>query len=124
MFQNLEIFRMAQSMAVHAGRRQALIAQNIANADTPAYKPKDITAFSELLRQAEFGGSTGRRDLATTVDRAEAQEVPGSADSPNGNAVSLEQEMVKAADARRQHDQALAIYKSAMTIMRTAVGRR
>jgi flagellar basal-body rod protein FlgB len=54
----------------------------------------------------------------------EPQTVRGAAESPNGNGVSLEQEMVKSVDARRQHDQALAIYKSALTIMRSTLGRR
>ncbi|WP_319825052.1 FlgB family protein [Thalassovita sp.] len=124
MFQNLDIFRIAQSMAVHAGRRQAVIAQNIANADTPGYKPQDLAAFSDLLRQSEPGGTMGRRDLAATVSGMEPQTVRGAAESPNGNGVSLEQEMVKSVDARRQHDQALAIYKSALTIMRSTLGRR
>lgn len=124
MFQDLDIFRTAQSMAVHAGRRQAVIAQNIANADTPGYKPQDFTAFSDLVRQSEQGGTAGRRDLATTVSGIEPHTVRGTAESPNGNAVSLEQEMVKSVDARRQHDQAMAIYKSAMTIMRSTLGRR
>jgi flagellar basal-body rod protein FlgB len=43
--------------------------------------------------------------------------------SPNGNSVSLETEMVKAVEVKRQHDQALAIYKSSMNVLRASIGR-
>lgn len=124
MFAKLDIFNTAQSMAVHAGKRQALIAQNIANADTPGYKPLDIKPFSDVMMQANRAGSTGMRDLSGSVSGLQAFESKAAGESPNGNGVSIEQEMVKAADTRRQHDQALAIYKSALTIMRSTLGRR
>lgn len=123
MFKNLDIFRMAQSMAAHAGKRQALIAQNIANADTPGYKPFDIQAFSTVLQNTNLSASSDKGVLSNAVTALEPFTLKGG-DSPNGNAVSVEQEMVKAVDTRRQHDQALAIYKSALTIMRSTLGRR
>ena len=51
-----------------------------------------------------------------TVDAPDSQ-------SPNGNTVSLEDEMVKAADVRHQHELALAVYSSALNILRTSLGR-
>lgn len=123
MFENLDIFRMAQSMATHAGKRQALIAQNIANADTPGYKPLDIQSFSAVLQKTSLTASSDKGVLNNAVSALEPFKQAGG-DSPNGNAVSVEQEMVKAVDTRRQHDQALAIYKSALTIMRSSLGRR
>lgn len=122
MFENLDIFRMAQSMAIHAGKRQALIAQNIANADTPGYKPMEIKSFSEVLSKHQTQGEFTLHTLPAQISDLEPFAIRGG-DSPNGNAVSVEQEMVKAIDTRRQHDQALAIYKSALTIMRRSLGR-
>lgn len=124
MFADLDIFRTAHSMATHAGKRQAVIAQNIANADTPGYKPLDIKEFSKVMAQAKLQGSFGKENLHKTVASLQPRAVRGSAESPNGNAVSIEQEMVKAADAQRQHNQALAIYKSALSVLRTTLGRR
>ncbi len=43
---------------------------------------------------------------------------------PNGNSVSLETEMLNAVSAKRQHDRALAIYKSSLTVLRASLGRR
>jgi len=124
MFAELNIFRTAHAMATHAGKRQSIVAQNIANADTPGYKPRDITPFSQLYSQASSFGRLHTGSLGARVARIEAREITSGAESPNGNAVSLELEMVKSVDAQRQHDQALAIYKSAMSILRTTLGRR
>ncbi|NUB44617.1 FlgB family protein [Fertoebacter nigrum] len=123
MFQSVEISRMAQAMARHAGARQAVIASNIAQADTPGYKARDLPAFA-----ASYAAGDGLR--ATRAGHAPAQAAfatrpiaGGSGAAPNGNSVSLETEMVKAVEARQQHDMALAIYRSVSTILRTSLGR-
>ncbi|CUH79723.1 flagellar basal-body rod protein FlgB [Tropicibacter naphthalenivorans] len=125
MFQNLDVFKTAMAMARHAGLKQAYSAQNIANADTPGYRAKDIPEFAKSVRDSLQGqratrakhlnGSTGR-----SVDFTERRQ----ALDPNGNTVSLEEEMVKAVDAKRQSDRALAIYRSNLSILRSAIGRR
>ena len=55
---------------------------------------------------------------------AAAERVGGGTMSPNGNSVSLEGEMVKAADVKREHDLALAIYGKSLAILRASLGRR
>ncbi|KEO54542.1 FlgB family protein [Thioclava pacifica] len=127
MFENLEIMRMASAMATHASARQNAVAQNIANADTPGYAAHDLPAFAELYQsesapdlRATRAGHIGADHSVTTGP--EARIDPGVT-SPDGNAVSLEEEMVKAVEVKRQHDLALAIYRSSMTVLRTALGR-
>lgn len=129
MFENIEIFRMAHAMARHAGARQAVVSQNMANADTPGYAARDIAAFAQVYgsdtggqparvtRGGHMLGSEARRDFALTDD-------PDAVADPNGNSVTLETEMLRAVDVKRQHDRALAIYKSSLTVLRTALGRR
>ncbi|MFY0682078.1 MAG: FlgB family protein [Thalassovita sp.] len=112
MFGNLQIFQMASALASHAGTRQTLIAQNIANADTPGYKSQDLKSFRETFERPQPG--VQKSDIFT----------PSGSTSPNGNSVSLEEEMVKAGQVKRDHDQALAIYRSSLTILRAAIGRR
>jgi len=48
--------------------RQDLISGNIANADTPYYKPRDIDFESALIDEAnkEFGGNQQKLELAKT----------------------------------------------------------
>ena len=126
MFQSLEIFQLAQNMAVHAGKRQAVIAQNVANADTPDYIARDVVSFTETLRPDLAGTQRATREKhlhgSTAQSFAPVIEAEGPA-SINGNSVSIEAEMLKAVETKRQHDRALAIYKSAMNVLHKTVER-
>lgn len=127
MFTNLNVFKMAEAMAVHAGQRQAIIAQNVANADTPGYQAQDLTSFAESFQKQSSGGFM-RASRANHLNAGSGgAKVTGikmnPASDPNGNSVSIEQEMLKAVDVKRQHDRAIAIYKSSLSIIRASIGR-
>lgn len=128
MLEKIELFQMAKAMAAHAGTRQAIVSQNIANADTPGYQPRDITPFSDLVekeaaqvapratRTGHLHGSASGAGLTIIED--------GDGDrNPNENGVILEEEMLKAVAVKREHDRALAIYRSGLTILRASLGR-
>jgi len=128
MFKTLNLFQMAHAMATHAGQRQALVAENMAHADTPGYRARDLPPFADTYKNPSssgaakatrdghlFGQSTGLDPRAMETRRAEA---------PNGNSVTIEEQMMKAVDVKRQHDRAMAIYKSSLTILRTSLGRQ
>ena len=125
MFEKLELTRMAQAMAAQSGARMAVIAQNVANADTPGYKAKDVPAFAEVyaaegqhMRATRPGHLNAASPSGTTIpDIAKGNE------SPNGNSVSLEAEMVKSVEARQNHEMALAIYRATSDVIRTSLGR-
>lgn len=129
MYKNLDVFRMAHAMASHAGSRQAVIARNMANADTPGYVAQDIAPFEAVL-ESDFshGGLRATREshLNWTASSSDAQtfDRPASQADPNGNTVSVETEMLHAVNVKRQHDRAITIYKSALGVLRSAVGRR
>ena len=55
MFDSPEIMRMAHLLASHSAARQAVIAANVANADTPGYLARDIAPFAEIYRPTETG---------------------------------------------------------------------
>jgi flagellar basal-body rod protein FlgB len=127
MFEKLQITAMAQSMASHAGARMGLIAQNVANADTPGFKAMDLPSFAEAYREADPAalrqtrvGHLGGMEAETLIQPRRS----GGAEAPNGNSVSLEEEMVKAASARQDHDVALAIYRNTSDIIRASLGRK
>ena len=48
----------------------------------------------------------------------------GGEPAPNGNTVSLEEEMIRIAETRRDFDVSLAVTRSAMSLIRTSLGRR
>lgn len=132
MFQNLEIFQMSAAMAEHAGRRQALAAENMANVDTPGYRAQRLASFSDLVpdrgpdsgdtffaratRAGHLHGSLGTQVIA----REEAVKVDPS---PDGNTVTVEREMLESVSARREHDRALAVYKSALKVLHSTLAR-
>ena len=129
MFENLLIFSMAGALAQHGAARQGVIAENIANADTPGYRARDVASFAETYtRDLGDGLRTTRAGHSFAGDAshaARAREVyRAGAASPNGNSVSLEQEIFAAAEAQSDHDRALAIYRWALTVLRTSLSGR
>ncbi len=114
-------------MATHAGQRQAVVAQNVANADTPGYKARDIKPFAELYRGDAAAGMrasrAGHLGAATGAGGPWPSFTAEDRTDPNGNSVSVELELLKGVEIKRQHDRALAIYKSSMAILRTSLGR-
>lgn len=124
MFQSLKIVGMAHAMAEHAASRQGLVARNIANADTPAYKAQDLAPFADTFRE---GGAlrTTRPGHAGGGDAAQAQVVRAAlSGDPNGNTVSLDREMVRAVEIRQEHDMALSIYRASADILRASLGKQ
>ncbi|EPX82615.1 FlgB family protein [Salipiger mucosus] len=126
MFENLDVFRTAMAMSRHAGTQQAVSAQNIANADTPGYRALEIPDFAETFAAMQGAARATRPGhLFGQVDGTQAPTISKRRETadPNGNTVSLEQEMMTAVNARRAHDRALAIYRSSLTLLRTSLGR-
>lgn len=127
MFGNLEIFKMSHAMAVHAGQKQAVTAQNVANSDTPEYKAREVLGFADTYETSGWHSQKATR--ASHINGTTEGALPdpivdkNGTGSPNGNTVSLENEMLKSLDAKRQHDRALAIYKSSLGILRTSLSR-
>ncbi|MEP2629214.1 MAG: FlgB family protein [Shimia thalassica] len=132
MFENLEVFKMSSAMAIHAGQSQAVAAENVANSDTPEYKARTMTNFSDAYQTATSMGdtttqrATRERHMNGSIagHLGEAIEDEDAIASPNGNTVSLEGEMLKSLGAKRQHDRALAIYKSSLGILRATLSRQ
>lgn len=129
MFSKLALFQTASALAEYSVARQTAVAQNMANSDTPGYRAKDMESFSEVFsenlpsmplrvsRERHFPSEESFFDLAL-----KEMEKPGD-QSPNGNTVSLEEEMIKAADIQFRHDLALTVYHSGMTLLRTSLGK-
>ena len=128
MFEKLDIFRMSADMAAHAGRRQALAAQNMANVDTPGYRAQRMASFAEIAESGDqgtalratraghlSGGGTELAQARITEDLSDP--------APDGNTVSAEGEMLASVAAKREHDRALAIYTSALNVLHTTLKR-
>ena len=127
MFENLDVFKMSAALAQHAGRRQAITAQNVANADTPGYVARDLVDFKTVYAadSPRAGQRATRARHMHGVDQGQTAPVirtPGDG-SPNGNQVSLETEILKSVEAKRQHGRAVAIYKSSLSVLRSTLSK-
>lgn len=117
MFTPLEVTRMAHALAAHASARQQAIATNVAHADTPGYRARDVEDFATLYRRMKT------ENAGTAMVPRMVETDAGMSLSPNGNAVSLETEMMKAVETRHQFDMALSVYQSVSGIIRASLGR-
>jgi len=98
------------------GARQALVAQNVANASTPGYKAVDVKPFSEALDRTQLDlartaeGHLNLGDPATVEpdnDTAASNEVLHS-----GNNVGLEKEFIKSSEIGRAYSLNTSVMKS------------
>lgn len=127
MHNSLDLFQTASAMARHAGARQAVVARNIANADTPGFQAQNIAAFKDVYGSIENGNMRVTRSghvTGTSAGQTPAiLHTPSGDPSPNGNSVSIENEMLNSVAVSREHNRALTIYRHAMTVIRTSLGR-
>lgn len=120
--------------------RQKLLSQNIANADTPGYRPKDIKQLG--VDPASRGSDAARRMApvqgrqtgisvtnpmhisaggagVATEDRGATYET-----RPSGNAVDLENEMLKVSQNQIDFQTAANIYQRGLSTLKIALGRK
>jgi flagellar basal-body rod protein FlgB len=114
--------------------RQNVLSQNVANADSPGYTAHDLKpiAFDDMLKHMNGGGNSTAMMTTDPHHIALSQgqdsdyaggDAPDTEASPNGNTVSLEQEMIKVSDTQAQYQAAINLYAKAMSMMRTAIGQ-
>jgi flagellar basal-body rod protein FlgB len=129
-FDQYTLFTMIKSRMSWAGQRQEVLARNIANADTPGYKPRDLAPlnFKKVLEEAakpEVATTNSAHQAGLPVNtkafRVEKQRNI-SETAPNGNAVTLEDEMLKVGEAKGAHDLAANLFQKHVKMMRTAIG--
>jgi flagellar basal-body rod protein FlgB len=132
---DIPLFAMLKSRLGYLSDRQRVIAENVANANTPGYKARDLKAFSF---QAHVQAASGA--VAATPAGVMAVTQPGhmqpkgvgssgvkavkAADSEvtlDGNGVVLEDEMVKLTQARMDYDAAIGFYQQSLSMLKMAV---
>jgi flagellar basal-body rod protein FlgB len=101
------LLQLASQQAKWLTARQTIIANNIANANTPGYDAKDIQPFAEVLDQTQVSmATTNPAHIVPAADEFEAtrsNETESWDTTVSGNSVSLEQEMMKEGDINRSY---------------------
>ncbi len=109
------------------GARQGVLAANVANADTPGWKARDLKPFSEVL--AAHGASaaspvqTDPHHLAGTVAETADSKLLRGEQAPDGNQVSLDQQLEKIAQTDSDHEAVTALYRRYVGMFKEALGR-
>jgi flagellar basal-body rod protein FlgB len=110
--------------------RQRVLSQNIAHADTPGYRPRDLRPFAAVLAGQAGGVGLARTDpLHLAAARGAAADPAARPDrrtaerARNGNAVALDTQALKVADTDSAHGLALGLHRRTMAMFRTALGR-
>jgi flagellar basal-body rod protein FlgB len=112
----IHLFDLASSQARWLAIKQATIAGNVANANTPGFQARDIEPFDKVLGSTEGAlAVTSPRHIATDAAEQRTTRVRKT-DSwdvvHSGNSVSVEQEMLKAGDVSRDYSLNTAIVKT------------
>lgn len=117
--------------------RQRILAENVANADTPGYRVRDLKkpAFSEtswqsaqrVAEQGPAAAKTHPAHFATAMvpmaDNMDMGRAPHFEVTPEGNEVVLEEEMMKVTANQMDYQAATSLYSKTMGLFRIAIGR-
>ena len=107
-------FQLASRRMEWLSSRQSVIAENIANANTPGYAGRDVQSFDDFLNA---GAEAGRG--------AEVQEaVTRWGGSKDGNSVVLEEQTILAAQSAGEFRLASKLYAKGHQLVALAAGRR
>ena len=113
-------------------QRQRVLAENIANSDTPNFKPRDLVE-PKFTPATSPGGATGALALART-DPSHMTLGGGTATfgdrktfyetRPAGNSVSMEDQMMKVAANQMDYQAATSLYSKSLGLLMMAIGKR
>ena len=131
---DIPILSMLRTRLQWAQARQRVLAENVANADTPNYRARDLAQ-----PKFEAPNAVGTAPLTTvSLSRTETGHIAGigQGDSPfrterdtqyevqpTGNAVNLEQEMMKVAANQMDYQAVAALYTRSLSLLKTALGK-
>jgi flagellar basal-body rod protein FlgB len=130
--QNIALFKGLAAKMDYLNQRQAIVSQNVANADTPGYVPKDLEPvdFRNLLRK-----STGENVVRTEATQpGHISDTTNLADpqsgaqkkvyevAPSGNAVVLEEQMITSSQITLDYNLLSTLLQRNVGLIRTALG--
>jgi flagellar basal-body rod protein FlgB len=123
------LFAMLRNRLGYLGERQRVIAENVSNSDTPGYTPTDLKPFTldvkapAALEMAKVPVTTQPGHMLPPGARSKTYRTIKTRDSEttlDGNAVVLEEEMMKMSDARMNYDAAIGFYQKSLNLLRLA----
>jgi flagellar basal-body rod protein FlgB len=118
------LFALADRRLAWVATRQSLLAQNIANTDTPGWQARDVAPFATALGSAGMNlAQTVPGHFTGTAAGSAAVVVNAAEHAPDGNSVALDKELAKIADTDSAHEVATGLTKKYLAMFRIAIGR-
>ena len=119
------VLQLASQRTQWLSARQSLIANNVANANTPAYRATDLQPFSAVLDSTQVTMvTTNPAHMRPTQEEFASARVVES-DSPDetlsGNSVNLEEEMIKLGDVNREYSMGTNIKRAIHQMLMSAL---
>lgn len=130
---DIPLFSMLKDRLSYLNQRQQVIAQNVANSDTPGYVPSDLKPFTLDKDGGAAGGIGALAPVQTNAGHMSGtkpstltgawkpQATPDSETRLDGNKVELEEEMMKMQDARLNYETALGLYQKSLSMIQLAI---
>ncbi len=126
----IPLFRAMSERMAWLTERQHVLAHNVANANTPGFRPSELKKldFGRMVAEEARGvqlAATNVKHIAPPrpPTRFEAFEEPDSGDAlPGGNAVVLEEQLMKVTDNAMQYQLTTSLYRKHLAMIRAALG--
>jgi len=132
MFDNLTLLAMAKKKMDWIAERQNVLSQNVANADTPKYQPKDLKPLSfkdQLQGTAQVAMvATNPMHLQPQTGASakfEAMRIgKPSETTPDGNSISLEEQAYQMSQGKDAYDFAANLVDKQMKMLQTSISSK
>lgn len=130
-FSKIPVFNMLTKRMAWLGARQRILAQNLANANTPKYTALDLkeTDFRKVVLNTYPGKMQLVKRTAGHINglippgvTQRTERAPGAETTPAGNSVVIEEQMMKMAETRMQYKITSNLYRKHINLIKTALG--
>lgn len=119
---DIGLFDLAEQRLAWVDQRQRLLAQNVANANTPGYQARDLAPFEAALNGTALM-QTSPLHLAGPSGAPGSKATRPAARAPNGNGISIEEQLSQVADTAGVQELVLNLHHRYQAMLRTALGR-
>ncbi|MDR3438518.1 flagellar basal body rod protein FlgB [Telmatospirillum sp.] len=130
MFEDLTLFAMAQKSMDWLSKRQEVLSENVANANTTGYQAKDLApiSFKHMLEKdvAVRAATTNPMHVSPEVEPVKFETVTERSpdeSKPNGNSVLIEEQMQKIGEVKGSYELAANLFTKHLTMLKTAIGK-
>lgn len=133
--ENISLFQAMNAKMSYLTQRQKVISQNVANADTPGYISQDLSKvdFSKMVSNIDKNKMHVSLDTSNPAHQLPPNQSPNPKPAtnktpyevkPDGNSVTLEEQMVKSNDVQMNYALMVNLYRDNADLIRTAIGKK